>query len=209
MRALNSTSPAGMTDCEIVLRALLADGPRASREVLADLGARDFTPKQVRGARVRQGIVMEREGFGPATRTTWRMPMLTPAPAPTPAPRGRQVRAEVRGEVRATARELGVELANPNDPWIPQDLTGQQTPADATPVELARMAGRIEVFQRRSIQPAEARDVALRLLAADRENLHANGSCVQCHSWRQGDCHSTPLPITTIHVCWFRRTETP
>ena len=83
-----------LSEAEIILRALLADGPRASREVLADLAARGFTPKQVRGARERQGVVMGRDGFGPETRTTWRMPMLQPAP--TPAPGGRQVRASAR-----------------------------------------------------------------------------------------------------------------
>ena len=208
MRALNPTSPTGMTDCEIVLRALLSEGPRNSREVLAELADRSFTAKQVRRARERQGVVMARDGFGPATRTTWRMPMLPPAP--TPAPGGRQVRkAPVRVQVRTGTRELGAELANPCDPWIAQDSTGQQPPADATLAELARLAGRVEVFQRRGSNPAEARDVALRLLASDRENRHALGSCAQCHSWRQGDCQLTPLPVTTIHVCWFRRTETP
>ena len=208
MRALNPTSPAGMTDCEIILRALLAEGPCASREVLADLAARGFTAKQVRGARERQGIVAVRGGFGQATRTTWRLP--SPPPVPTDALGGRQVRkAAVRVQVRTGARELGAELANPCDPWIAQDSTGQQPPADATLAELARLAGRVEVFQRRGSNPAEARDVALRLLASDRENRHALGSCAQCHTWRQGDCQLTPLPVTTIHVCWFRRTETP
>ena len=197
-----------LSETEIILRKLLADGPRNSREAISELAARGFTAKQVRRARERQGVVMARDGFGPATRTTWRMPMLPPAP--TPAPGGRQVRkAAVRVHVRTGTRELGAELANPCDPWIAQDSTGQQPPADATLAELARLAGRVEVFQRRGSNPAEARDVALRLLASDRENRHALGSCAQCHSWRQGDCQLTPLPVTTIHVCWFRRTETP
>ncbi len=91
-----------LSAAEIIIRALLAEGPRASREVLADLAARGFTPKQVRVARERQGIVTERGGFGQATRTTWILPLLPPAP--TAALGGRPVRAEVRTEVRAQAR---------------------------------------------------------------------------------------------------------
>ena len=196
-----------LSETEIILRKLLADGPRNSREVLAELAARGFTAKQVRRARERQGVVMARDGFGPATRTTWRMPMLPPAP--TDALGGRPVRATLRTQVRTPARHAGSRVRNPEVPKIAQDSTGQQPPADATLAELARLAGRVEVFHLRGINPAEARDVALRLLAADRENLHALGSCAQCHSWRQGDCHLTPLPVTTIHVCWFRRSETP
>lgn len=87
-----------LSAAEIIIRALLAEGPRASREVLADLAARGFTPKQVRVARERQGIVTERGGFGQATRTTWILPLLPPAP--TAALGGRPVRAEVRAQAR-------------------------------------------------------------------------------------------------------------
>ena len=43
-----------LSETEIILRKLLADGPRNSREVLAELAARGFTAKQVRRARERK-----------------------------------------------------------------------------------------------------------------------------------------------------------
>ena len=57
-----------LSETEIILRKLLADGPRNSREAISELAARGFTAKQVRRARERQGVVMARDGFGPATR---------------------------------------------------------------------------------------------------------------------------------------------
>ena len=97
-----------LSETEIILRKLLADGPRNSREAISELAARGFTAKQVRRARERQGVVMARDGFGPATRTTWRMPMLPPAP--TPAPGGRQVRASARQQ-KALEKPIGREPA--------------------------------------------------------------------------------------------------
>ena len=195
MRALNPTSPTGMTDCEIVLRALLSEGPRNSRDVLAELADRSFTAKQVRRARERQGVVVDRQGFGAVTQTTWRLP-LGPS-ASTHALDG--------DHVRAGARNTGKTLRKPK---IPEASTAQPAPA-ATSAEVARMAGRIEAFQHRGVAAQEAEDIAGRLLSADRENRHALGSCVQCWSWRQGECPLTPKPIAEIHFCWLRRLETP
>ena len=196
VHALSPVGPAGLTDYEIVLRALLAEGPRASRELLLEFAARGFTPKQARTGRERQGVVVERAGFGSAARSTWRMPMLPSAPTP----------ALAGDYVRASARNTGKRLRKPKTPEV---STAQPTPTDETPAELARMAGRIEAFRHRGVSALEAEVIAQRLLAADRENRKALGSCVQCCSWRRGECPLTPKPIAEIHVCWFLRQETP
>ena len=94
MRALNPVGTVGLTDCEIVLRALLAEGPRNSRDVLAELADRSFTAKQVRRARERQGVVIDRQGFGALAQTIWRV-SLVPS-APTSALAGDDVRAGAR-----------------------------------------------------------------------------------------------------------------
>ena len=94
MRALNPVGPAGLTDCEIVLRALLSEGPRNSRDVLAELADRSFTAKQVRRARERQGVVIDRQGFGALAHTIWRV-SLVPS-APTSALADDYVRASAR-----------------------------------------------------------------------------------------------------------------
>jgi hypothetical protein len=65
----NNNSPA-----EVLLHTLLLNGPNSSREVLALMAKRQFTPKQVRNARERLGILAERSGNGADMRTTWRLP---------------------------------------------------------------------------------------------------------------------------------------
>ena len=179
-----------LSDSKEALVALLSDGPRGSRELVAELASRGFTAKTVRRARERLGVRIDREGFGLATRTIWRLP-LVPA------------ESHLGVDVRAAAHSPSVDLRNP------EASAAQQSPVSPTPAELARQVGRIEVFQRRGIQPAEAHEIALRLLLADREGRHGLGSCVQCQAWRLGDCHLEPKPALDMHVCWFRRTETP
>jgi hypothetical protein len=53
-----------LSEPEALLQALLADGPRESRDVLAWMAERGFTPKQVRRAREKQCIVAQRSGCG-------------------------------------------------------------------------------------------------------------------------------------------------
>lgn len=60
--------------CDACLHTLLAKGPRNSRDVLAELAALKFTPKQARRARERLGVLIERAGNGRAMHSTWRLP---------------------------------------------------------------------------------------------------------------------------------------
>ena len=62
---------------EAALRDLLASGPRNSREVLAIMGERQLSAKQIRRAREKLGVLIERAGSGTAMHSTWRMPDLS------------------------------------------------------------------------------------------------------------------------------------
>ena len=62
---------------EAALRALLAGGPLNSREVLATLGELQLSAKQIRRAREKLGVLIERAGSGTTMHSTWRLPDLS------------------------------------------------------------------------------------------------------------------------------------
>ena len=78
------TEPANQPDDH--LRYLLATGPRNSRLALALLAEKGFTPKQVRGARERLGLVVARSGNGANMSSMWRLPGDDGAPGAGDAP---------------------------------------------------------------------------------------------------------------------------
>ena len=61
---------------ETALRTLLAGGPRNSREVLATLSMSQLSAKQIRRAREKLGVLIERAGSGTTMHSTWRLPDL-------------------------------------------------------------------------------------------------------------------------------------
>lgn len=61
-------------ECREMVRAMLAHGPRAARDVQAACRAEGFTAKQVRGARERLGVIVKREGFGTGSVSMWCLP---------------------------------------------------------------------------------------------------------------------------------------
>ena len=164
-----------LSETEIILRKLLADGPRNSREAISELAARGFTAKQVRRARERQGVVMARDGFGPATRTTWRMPMLPPAP--TPAPGGRQVRASARQQ-KVPEKPIGREPATTSGMLaVCLDMLVSAAPAAAAetlmPLPLPLPSMRRDPLQRgreiRTMPVAELKDYAKQIGVRQRD----------------------------------------
>lgn len=64
---------AHLTEPEIALRALLAAGPRDSREVVSAMAERGLSAKQTRTAREKQNVIIERAGSGADMRSTWRL----------------------------------------------------------------------------------------------------------------------------------------
>lgn len=74
---MERTGPDQLTEPEIALRNLLAGGPRTSREVRDAMAIRQFSEKQTRTAREKQGVVIERAGSGLAMHSTWHLPGVT------------------------------------------------------------------------------------------------------------------------------------
>lgn len=68
-------------ECREMVRSLLADGTRPARDVQAACRAEGFSPKQVRGARERLGVLVERSGFGKGGMSMWTLPGFIDAPA--------------------------------------------------------------------------------------------------------------------------------
>ena len=162
------------------LRELLAAGPRNSREVLAAMVDREFSPKQVRRARERQGILAERAGRGKTMHTIWRLPDpgLEAAPESLPAI-----------EVRFVA-----PVGNP---------------ASATDEEHRRHGARVAAFIEGGLDALVAVKVADKLVARDREGSRAVGSCAECQSLALRQCPVTPRPVIEVHQCWYRRQGSP
>ncbi len=204
--AMNLRTPE-MSEVDVALRALLAQGARDSREVLAAMAERGLSPKQVRRAREKLGVVVARHGDGAAMRSTWYLPEPAIHAHDDEAPLAGMVATKV--STKTHHFEFGTHGV--------RDGT-QQTPALAkapaavlhdtnglwSEGECRRHAGRVDAFGRRGIKLDVAHQVADLLVVADRENRHAYGSCAQCVSLNTSEC-SVPRPVVEVHVCWLRR----
>jgi hypothetical protein len=168
-----------MSPTELRLRNCLADGPRNSREVIAEMAASGYSAKQVRRARERQGVVARRSGCRGEMRSTWELPRVT-------AP-------EARGDDR-----------HEGDGQRHLDERGSLSEA-----ERARLHGRIAAFIRRGLGADEARNVANALVVRDRGNVQAVGSCIECQAFERLECPAVPRPAIEIHQCWYRRAAGP
>lgn len=170
-----------MSPAEVMLRSLLVSGPSASREMLASMAAQHFTPKQVRNARERLGVVVERSGNGADMRSTWRLP----AGAATVALRA--VHAPCTSDAPAAKRTT------------PAHMEGERR----------RHQARVEAFMLRGMNASTARQVADTLMERDSAGLRAVGSCAECQCVQLRTCPTKPRPVIEIHECWFRRQCTP
>lgn len=166
---------------EICLRSFLRDGPRNSRDVLAAMAEQQFTPKQVRLARERQGVLIERSGNGADMHSTWRMP----------------------GDVAGVASGVG-------DAPRASDAPAMHHPASAqTDGERRRHSARIDAFRLRGMDARAASALADALVVRDRDGLRAVGSCAECQNVELQQCPATPRPAIEVHECWFMRQCTP
>lgn len=207
---------------EHLLREFLAAGPCNSRAVLAAMADNGLTPKQVRGARERLGVVVQRAGSGAAMHSAWSLPPTEPNICPAEGtnqidgafmPDGDALASEAAGSIPnvSPARARGTQ------PVVNQDavLVGRQVRAQAraregcTDAEQRLHRARVEAFVGRGITIDIATEVADALLLADREGRPAVGSCAQCQNLLRGTCPVTPKPAVEIHECWYRRQDVP
>lgn len=170
---------------------MLSRGPRHSREVLAELAAQGFTAKQLRRARERQGILIERAGNGLAMHSTWRLPdAAATAPAVT----------ATRPLVPRPSEQTPFPASTPA---CPQSVTLM---ADG---EQCRHAARVRAFMSLGQGEATAHQVADALVERDRRGEHGTGSGAECQNPALGNCPTAPRPVIEAHGCWAGRQCTP
>lgn len=175
------------TPAELLLHTLLLHGPSCSREVQALMAERRFTPKQVRTARERLGVLAERSGNGASMRTAWRLPGGS----------------DEGGE--ASSLE---SVTTPVDPAC-CSASGPATETPLTTGEHSRHRARFAAFMRQGMNDIQAQAVADALVVRDRRGERAVGSCAECQCLQLNTCPSTPRPAVEIHECWYRRQCTP
>lgn len=179
-----------------VLREALEGGPTASRDVLALLGAQGLTPKQLRRARERLGVVVERSGSGTAMRSFWRLPdpgeHMDDGAAPRPASGPR--------------RALDASVAK-----RPTVAAPAGAPDPLTEWESSRVSRRISVFMTRGVDQDKATSLALKLVyERDRTGRHdVGGSCIECQSYVRRECIVGPKALDAIHYCLYMRHDSP
>jgi len=205
------------------LRALLADGPKPSREVAAALGGEGFTPKQIRRAREQEGVVIERAGNGRAMRSTWRLSIPAAIPALDElltfvgAGAAASHRSAHARDTKTVAAKVAAEKAVPRTQSIqPANEPGAASTAaglgavNLTHFEVQRAERSAIVFVQRGMGIDAARDLAIRLvLQRNRPAREATGSCIECQMLVRQECHRTPNPVADIHECWVRRPDIP
>lgn len=188
---------------EICLRSLLSAGPRNSRDVLAAMTALQFTPKQVRRARERQGIVVERSGNGADMHSTWRLP-------DDPDDENNSAVAAAFPDVGADVPLHGRYYGACGDAPCTSDAPAMRRAAAClNEGERRRHQSRVAAFTARGIDALMAWQVADALVARDRDGLRATGSCAECQCPALNSCPTVPRPAAEIHECWHRRQCTP
>ena len=198
---------AKLSESEITLRSLLVNGARNSRDVLAAMAAHEFTPKQARRARERQGIVVRRMGNGAAMHSVWELPDPNNAGSQVEGIRAHRTTSGTRRRPRPARPAEGVP------PSYPVERSGDQRngPACATltDAECTRLEARIDVFTQRGLDLNGARELAAELVERDRSDKRATGSCIECQAFVRRDCPVVPRPPAEIHQCWYLRKDTP
>lgn len=205
---MQQLTPTPGQTCDACLRTLLAGGPRNSRDVLAELAARQFTPKQARRARERLGVLIERAGNGKGMHSAWRLPS-----GKATAPTGGST-TSTASTARASSRILappgradqslpgGLPLPTPTASTTASTTTGNEG-------EQRRHRARVLAFMALGNDATTAQAVADALVGRDRAGLRALGSCAECQNLARRQCPATPRPVTEIHECWTRRQSTP
>lgn len=169
-----------LADVAEALADLLAGGAIDSRSAIAVLSTTGASLKQIRSARERLGVVIERQGNGRSMRSFWALPGASEPPADTPSREAPEDRDGVRVE------EPGA-------------------PAPAAP---SRVARRLEFFQARGLGQLEAHDLAVSLEARDKVGGTVV-SCAECQCWVQRAWCSLRRPAIELHVCGDARLDGP
>lgn len=166
----------------------LADGPRESQALHGLARAEGITPKMLRVARERLGVVIRRSGNGVRMRSTWSLPVGSrEVPGEPPAFSTRRMKSPSGG--RSAAAGPGF-----------------------TEAEQGRISRRIAFFMRKGLTEVAAHELAIHLvLERDRHGSRA-GSCIECQNWRpdgQRPCSEGQRALTEIWNCSWARRDAP
>lgn len=206
-----------------VLTSLLASGPQESRAIVASMGQKGFTPKQVRRARERLQLALVRKGAGPSTRTMWSFPEKGRQEGTTEAGSGGVVPVgmPVGGpERRVELLDDGAEGAGidreSSRAQVGKVKVSAHLEDGLQPFERQRVARRIELFMAKGIAADEAAGVA-RLLVFSRDRTGTRDvSCAECQCFHAGRCSaagagygSGPRPVCELWMCGYSRRDGP
>lgn len=199
------------------LQEALAGGAAESNRLKAAATDAGISPKALRLARERLGIVTTRSGRRATMRSTWELP----AGAGEGSAETRSITAAVHPREAAPT----ATLAKPAPQAVPlstgvKDSAGMLRNVDVSqddgllPGEHRRVAQRIERFVKHGMKHAAAQSLAVRLiLERDRTNSR-EGSCLECSVLEDGRClpgmrgdTPGPRPPTEIWMCWCARRD--
>lgn len=175
-------------DAAQLLAMWLAGGPRSSRELHELAAAEGVTPKRLRSARERLGVIVRRSGNRRLMRATWSLP---------------------------SALGLGYGSTSADHPYGTRSQGDQSKPREE-PIyssgELLRISRRIPYLIAKGIDDVAAHDLAVHLVIA-RDRLGArSGSCIECQNWRpvgQRPCSEGQRQPVEIWDCSWRRHDAP
>jgi hypothetical protein len=181
-----------LPDTATALADLLAAGAIDSRSAIAALRKTGASPKQIRSARERLGLVIVRQGNGRAMRSFWALPAINELATATPP---------VHQDTKS---------AQPAVPGAPDQGDGVQFDGRSAAVSPAdsRVTRRVEFFQARGLGQVEAHDLATALEARDQAGGTAV-SCAECQCWVQPAWCSTRRPAIELHACTSSRRDGP
>lgn len=205
------------------LSALLAEGPRDSREILAKGAEVGLSAKALRHARETLKLRVVRTGSREAMRSTWSLPgeadagdkgtneLPASAVDPDHSARAREGDPSDRPEPRCTRARVRAY----SSPTIGEAI---DAPAQFTDGEQCRIERRVVHFRAKGVPEDEAVELAhLLVLERDRVNERRfDGSCAECSNLVGGRCTAQeegagviPRPIREVWNCWCARRPMP
>jgi hypothetical protein len=221
-------NPPAEPEVIIWLRQALTKGPVESSRIKVMAADAGFSPKTVRRARERLGVVATRHGRRAATRSIWALPAhakTEPARGGEGSPHPAQLCTEGNAPsdkpaICASTESVKTQVV-PSQTGPPGAQVAPSTRAlllsnvdvhDFSGPERARVAQRLSRFVDLGMDATLARAVAIRLVLERDRAGDKGGSCIECQCFDLGSCAPgrdghTPGPRdpTEIWMCWCAR----
>lgn len=102
---------AGAAEAADLLKELLSAGPLTAKEASGKLSQSGYTPKQIRRAREKAGVISDKQGFGANACTVWKLPEGSHTCPPSP-----YLPIDAHSKERASRASMGKYEAPVEDP---------------------------------------------------------------------------------------------